>query len=128
MESKRILLWGLENHLESLYRICDVYLQPNRNGGGVSIRQAMREGLPIVLTDYPSDILAWMDEQDVIYGDYLDLMNFVSQLYHNEELYKKCSNRMLELIEKFSPENDTKKVLKVCELAIELFQHQKERM
>lgn len=44
-----------ENDLPALYRICDVYVNPRRKGGGISIAMAMHEGLPIVLTKDSTD-------------------------------------------------------------------------
>ncbi|MEJ0022450.1 MAG: glycosyltransferase family 4 protein [Alphaproteobacteria bacterium] len=43
----RVFALGFQNDLRAFYRVCDLYLNPPRIGGGTSAQQAMVEGLPI---------------------------------------------------------------------------------
>ena len=68
----RIIKWGYENDLIGFYNgICDVYWNPNRMGAGGSIGSAMRCGLPIVTTNFPSDVLPRLGLENVVDGDYV---------------------------------------------------------
>ena len=111
----RIIILGYEKNLISLYKICNAYLQPNRPGGGASIREAMREGLPIIITDYPSDAIAYLCKDDITHGDYIDLMQYISYLIHNKTGYQRASERAKKKIEHFTPEYDARKIIILCE-------------
>lgn len=124
VNGRRVRLWGFEEHLDSLYKICDVYVQPNRLGGGLSIRQAMRIGLPIAITDF-SYAMSRMSEDGVIHGDYPQLMEYILKLYHDRDFYEERSRYVREIMAQFSPENDARKVLSVCEETCRRVRHMK---
>lgn len=110
---RRIINWGYEKHLESLYQMCDIYLNPNRSGGGVSIRRAMRLGLPVAMTDFPSDALSCMPASYIVHGDYKELMKYIISLNENRDLYQKVSKETLKRIKLFTDKSDVEKILKV---------------
>ena len=118
---KRIINWGYEEHLDRLYPMCDIYLNPQRGGGGVSIRLAMRYGLPVAMTDFPSDVRSRMEQKHIVHGGYKELMEYVGRLCSDQELYRRVSEETRKRAETFSPRNDAEKVLKVCWEAVELF-------
>lgn len=125
LKQRRIIMWGYERYLENLYRMCDVYLNPNRAGAGVSIRRAMLIGLPIAMTDYPSDALPCMPSEYIVHGDYKELMEYVVKLYENQELYQRVSNRTLDQIRLFTAKRDAEKVLEICKEAAEMRKNSK---
>lgn len=114
LESGRIIRWGYEYHLESLYKIVDVFLNPNRQGGGVAIRQAMAQGVPIAMTDFPSDNLGRM-QGHVVHGGYSNLMKYIQHLYHDREFWKSESQIMRDLMSDYLPHKDAEQVLQACE-------------
>ena len=89
-------------------------MQPDRPGGGLSIRQAMREGLPVIMSDYPSDQKARMDEADLIIGGLENMMRHIKKLSSDKEFYELTSIRMKNAIKKYSPMKDARKLLAVC--------------
>ena len=110
VSSGQIILWGFEEHIDALYRICDVFLQPKRIGGGHSMRQAMRQGLPVAITDYPSGVLSIFDSDEVVHGGYEELSNYVEKLFRDDNFYQERSDRMRNLIRNISMGNDAVKL------------------
>lgn len=119
---EQIIFWGYEENLESLYGMCDVCLNLPRRGGGISLRLAMKAGLPVATTDYPSGILNYMDSEQVVHGDCEALMAYVERLYQNPELYRQVSEECRRRIAKFSLASDVDKILAVCQEANQLFE------
>ncbi len=115
LDEGRIIHWGYENCLEKLYGMCDLYLNPYRSGGGVSIRRAMWLGLPIVMSDFPSDALPCMPTDYVIHGGYGELMEYAARLSEDRELCQKVSEKTLEKIRTFTSKSDVEKILEVYE-------------
>lgn len=115
---KKIILRGYEKHLDSLYKLCDAYLEPNRQGGAVSIRRAMMMGLPIAMTDFPSDNLARM-KGHVVHGGYDELAVYIKKLIHDRKYCLSEGKTMKCLIKDASPQADADKVLEICREAIE---------
>lgn len=113
MAEKRIINWGREKRLEDLYQMCDIYLNPNRRGGGVSIRRAMCLGLPIAMTDFPSDALPCMPPAYIVHGDYRNLMEYVARLCENQDLYQRVSKATLRRMELFTAKSDVEKILEI---------------
>lgn len=110
---RRVILWGYEKNLESLYRICNVYLQPNRTGGGVSIRQAMRQSLPVIMSDFPCDAFWQIERTHIVHGGYEDVADRIEHLARDKGMYMKCREDVRKRAELFSAENDAKQVLDV---------------
>lgn len=110
----RIINWGIEPNLESLYRMCNVYLNPKRRGGGVSIRLAMAEGLPVAMLSDNSDATSRMRADHIVYGGYEELIDYVKRLSDDNTFYDRIRKETLEQIKQFSFKNDVKKVLEIC--------------
>lgn len=92
----KIVEWGYEEDLIGFYNICDIYWNPNRMGAGGSIGSAMRCGLPVVTTNFPSDVLPRLGMENAINGNYEDCKEYVKKLYDNPRLYKEKSELMKE--------------------------------
>ena len=93
-ENRQIMEWGYEKNLLSFYALCDIYWNPARMGAGGSIAGAMRCGLPIVTTDFPSDILPRIGRENVICGGYTECRKYVEKLFFDSALYKEKSELM----------------------------------
>ena len=93
-ENRQIMEWGYEKNLLSFYALCDIYWNPARMGAGGSIAGAMRCGLPIVTTDFPSDILPRIGRENVICGGYTECRTYVEKLFFDSALYKEKSELM----------------------------------
>lgn len=113
LAEKRIINWGYEKCLENLYQMCDIYLNPNRGGGGVSIRRAMCLGLPVAMTDFPSDALPCMPRAYIVHGNYRNLMEYIVQLCDDQELYQTVSRETLRQIRLFTDKSDVEEILEV---------------
>lgn len=87
IQDGQIVLWGFEKDLPSLYQICNVFLNPNRVGGGWSISWAIGEGLPVITTDYPNDSSPILGDM-VISGDYSDLRATVEKMIGDRKYYE----------------------------------------
>lgn len=59
-----IVFIDYEEDLAGLYGICDVYLNPPRNGGGFTIGIAMSRGLPVVTLNHPTDARRFVGEEN----------------------------------------------------------------
>ncbi len=99
LEQGRIILRGWEEDLPALYKICDACLNPERMGGGVSLRLAMLEGLPIVTGEWSSDVTVHLHSENRIKGGYDDLMHYIERLAGDPVLYARQSKLMKELME-----------------------------
>lgn len=58
--SRKVIKWGYEKNLDALYRMCNIYLDPPRSGGGGSVAYAVQVGLPALVCNVPSDILPFL--------------------------------------------------------------------
>jgi len=94
VESGQIVFWGYEEKLAGLYGMCDLYINPNRLGGGLSISEAIACSLPIATTKNAYAGAWFVDENDVVDGDYYNLMDFVLKLYKDKNYYKKAVTRV----------------------------------
>ena len=76
IQSKQVILWGYEEHLYKLYRMCDIYLDLPRSGGGGSTALAVQCGLPAVIVKCFSDILPFLGEENAVedFDGSLDLL------------------------------------------------------
>lgn len=87
IKKKQIIPWGYEKDLPSLYQICDVYLNPDRVGGGWSTAWAIGCELPVVATDFSNDSSQLLGDL-VIQGDYHDLALEIEKMYKEPEYYQ----------------------------------------
>lgn len=115
IKERVIIDWGEEKNITALYKMCDVYLQPRRVGGANGIRLAMREGLPIVLTDYLSDISYCYRGEETVCSNYEKIIECIKRLYHDKVFYNRQSNRSKEIISEKSFEKGIKKLADFCE-------------
>ncbi len=95
--SKRIIDWGFEKNLDSLYKICNVFINPNKTGGSGTIAIAAQQHLPIVLTKYPCDAMRWIKEENCLAG-YEQYEKEIFNLYNDKNYYNFKSNLFYNLV------------------------------
>lgn len=90
----RIIKWGYETDLYALYGMCDIFWNPKRNGAGGCMTRAMRCGLPIVTTTFPSDCLPVIGVENAVDGGYSECKAYVERLFLDEGLRKQKGELM----------------------------------
>lgn len=90
----RIVKWGYEKNLCALYGMCDIFWNPERNGAGGCISRAMRCGLPVVTTAFPSDVLPVLGVENAVDGGYQECKEYVERLFSDKELRKQKGELM----------------------------------
>ncbi|RLQ96776.1 glycosyltransferase family 4 protein [Falsibacillus albus] len=56
IQNKQIIFVDYQRDLPGFYQLCDAYVNPFRQGGGISGAMAMNEGLPVVTLKGPYDV------------------------------------------------------------------------
>ena len=96
-----------------LYKICDVYVNPIRMGGGTSIAWAMRQGLPIAILDVPADIVPRIGRENLIKGGYKELAEYLRTLYLKPDVREKIGKKMIERTNLSSKKESVKDILRI---------------
>jgi len=100
LQRGKVIEWGYEQNLPSLYKICDVYFEPDRMGGGGSGCWAAHCGIPWVLTSHLRDVTPAVGLENCIEGGYDEMFKFVLQLAENKEMYREESQKWKEWVRK----------------------------
>ncbi len=93
-EEGRVVKWGYETDLYALYGMCDIFWNPIRNGAGGCMTRAMRCGLPIVTTAFPSDCLPVIGVENAVDGGYPECKKYVERLFSDKELRRRIGELM----------------------------------
>lgn len=109
----RIVNWGYEENLRSLYKICNLYLNPNRLGGGVSIVMALLEGIPVVMLDNGAGPTSYILEKHLIKGDEKALSERVQLLCRDKKAYNEMKESILHEYSILTFEESVKKILEI---------------
>ncbi len=125
VEHKKIEYIKYEEDLKALYKIVDVYLNPDRVGGGLSIAWAMRSGLPVITLDSQSDGCAWVGKENSIKGNYSDLMHELRKLMHDKQYYEYKKEKMLEESKKWNSEAYINSFIEILNKSTEIFNEEK---
>jgi hypothetical protein len=102
---KQIKLWGYEQDLPALYRICDVYMNPFRTGGMLSVNWARHQSLAIATPKSGSsddDFFFTGDEFSVPTEN--DLVPYILELMDDKELLERNQRFMKAKADSFSVE------------------------
>ena len=119
INDRRIIMWGLEGDLPGMYNLCDIYWNPDRMGAGGSIGTAMRCGLPIVTTRFPSDVLPRLGIENAVDGGYEECAKYVQQLYEDKNLYEKQSQLMKDRMKISTIKNYIEHVFEIASVRME---------
>mgnify|MGYP002622726058 CR=1 FL=1 len=114
LDSGKVIFRGHEEDLPAFYRLCDIYLNPNRFGGGGSVIWALAAGIPVAATDYPGDANHWIGRDYLIHGDYTALMAYVRKLYENSDYRREVGLKMKQNVKGSSFSDKVDKLLVLC--------------
>lgn len=94
----KIGLLAYEGDLPALYQLCDVFLNPDRAGGGFSMMFAMQQGVVVVaLKKNLYGGAKRVGETELIDGGYEELCGYVEKLYDSLELLEEKKERMKKI-------------------------------
>ncbi len=91
---KKIIMISYERDLTGLYKLCNAYIEPDRTGGGTSVFWAMYQGMPIVISDFWSDILPTVGIENSIKGGYPNFGEYMKKLENDKAFYQENSALM----------------------------------
>lgn len=86
LDEHKIIYIPYEYDLPALYKICDVYLNPKRQGGGTSFCWAMYD-MPLAMVRMPCDQADTVGLENMIDGTYEQVMDYVLEMQRNPEFY-----------------------------------------
>lgn len=112
----RIRLHGYEKDLAGLYGACDLYVNPFRSGGGVSVGMAMKAGLPVLTREDSVDARSWVGDA----AEALDGAGYVRELQRlvgSAEARREMGERMKRRVETVNEERSTLRLLELLEEA-----------
>lgn len=88
-----------EEDLLALTKICDVFLNPNRVGGGYSVSVAMKVGIPVLTTTFESDGLIAVGRENSSGDTYEDLILELTKLRYSTDYWRSKREAMFRRIE-----------------------------
>lgn len=92
---KKIRILVYEEDLAALYKLCDVFLNPDRAGGGFSMMFAMQQGVAVAaLKKNLYGGAKRVGEAELIDGGYEELCRYVERLYDSPQLLVETKERM----------------------------------
>lgn len=109
----KIIRIQYEEDLPALYRICNVYLNPRRQGGGISIAMAMNEGLPIAVFKDKSDGAAFVEQDNCSGVSIQEYIDDLEMLRSNEEYREYKGNIMRENTKKLIYTKSIESLIKI---------------
>jgi len=122
LDSQQICTLIFEKDLMGLYGICDVYVNPVRSGGGVSIIWAMERGLPIITLNDPENIaLVYLGAENAIGNETGHYGLALERHYLDQDFRREIGNKMHERTKQFSLDSAMENLIKYAEQAREHF-------
>lgn len=102
VQSKRILWRTKEVNMTSIFDVSDVYINPQRMGGGYGIAQSMTEGVPVLMNTYKSDGQAWLGIEKTIPGGLEELYEEIVHCHEDRNYLQKLADIQKERSKSFS--------------------------
>lgn len=118
---KKIILLSYEEDLMALYNICDVYLNPRRHGGGISVAMAMEQGLPVVVFSDPSDGLTYVGEANGVGYDLKSYLGEIERLCTEHTYRTKKGSQMKKRISMFRMDYSVQSLFAIINTAQERY-------
>ncbi|WP_096635449.1 glycosyltransferase [Clostridium cochlearium] len=97
INEKKIIKINYEEDLLSLYKICDVYINPVRNGGAGSVSIAMQGGVPSIVEKTSQDSVFAIGEENCVDNDKEAYIYELTKLYEDKD-YKKYKSELMKKI------------------------------
>ncbi|AUM96499.1 TPA: glycosyltransferase [Clostridium botulinum] len=98
IEQRKIIKIDYEEDLPALYKICDVYINPIRNGGAGSVSIAMQTGIPAIVEKTSQDSVFIIGEENCVDDDKDLYMDELLKLYEDESYKKYKGDSMKKII------------------------------
>jgi glycosyltransferase involved in cell wall biosynthesis len=118
IHNKKIIKIDYEEDLLSLYEICDVYINPVRNGGAGSVVIAMQSGIPSIVEKKSQDSVFVIGRENCVDNDKEAYINELEKLYSDIKYRKDKGELMKKIItNKQSWGKYIREYLKIFELA-----------
>lgn len=95
LDEHKIIYIPYEDDLPALYKICDVYLNPKRQGGATSFFWAMYD-MPLAMVRMNCDMVGVVGSENMIDGTYEKLMDYILELKQDTDFYNKERNKFLQ--------------------------------
>lgn len=110
---KRVITLGAVKDLPFVYSMCDVFLNPIRQGGGGSVAMFVQMGKPAIVNNITSDIRPFIGIENCISGSYDDMLLAVERVYKDPVFAKNLAdNQRSKLMgEEFSPASFAKTII-----------------
>lgn len=105
--SERLIFAGAVNSSERFMEIVDLLIQPTRKGGGRSTVDALRNGVPVVITKYGDSY--YNAGPDFAVDDYEEMAGTVCKYAANSEYYEEMSKKAVHRAEELADINGTVK-------------------
>ncbi|WP_432662696.1 glycosyltransferase [Wukongibacter baidiensis] len=94
--TKQIVNIKYESKLQDFYSVCDIYINPDRLGGGISIAMAMDEGLPIVNYTKFSAGMSWVGQKNCCGTSDREYIEEIRRLYYDNK-YRKIRAQLMKM-------------------------------
>lgn len=124
IQNRQIVYQKYEEDLPALFQICDVYLNPDRVGGGISIIWAMQQSMPIAQLLRVSCGAAWAGVENTVDGDMHDVMLYIESLYQDAKLYEKECKKFRAVVDQKSMKKCVEGLVAAGEKAIKIFEEE----
>ena len=89
--------FGFANDILSRLEVCDLYINPERTGGGTSCVEAMYKGVPVVTLNH-GDVAVNAGEEFCV-GTYADMREKIMEYYTDPQYYKEMSEKAVRRTE-----------------------------
>ncbi|EPY6470920.1 glycosyltransferase [Clostridium sporogenes] len=122
IDENKIIKISYEEDLVSLYRICDIYVNPVRNGGGGSVSVAMQCGVPAIVEKTSQDSVFVIGEENCVQDCGYEYLQELNKLYKDEDYRQNKSGLMTKImLKKKTYEEYVKDYIKIFDFAKEQF-------
>lgn len=121
---KQIFFKKIETKLGSFYKLCDVYLNPDREGGGYSIAEAIVNKVPVLSLKSSKSAVNYMGIENAFenYKEYFE--NLTENLIKKEKL-KILNENQIKNMDKYSTKDIIKYLFEYIEIAKIIFEKRK---
>ncbi|WP_027624889.1 glycosyltransferase family 4 protein [Clostridium lundense] len=108
-----IIRVNFEDDLNAVYSLCDIYINPKRSGGGISIAMAMNMKLPIIIFSEESDGLMYVGKENAVGSTFDEYINEVTRLYLDVNYRKDKGKIMKEIVGRFQLKNSINQLIEI---------------